>query len=537
MNLILRIALSIFLCLSLSACSHTSEQLNSAEQLMSTTPDSALHILQKLKPNLFTTRSHKALYALLMSQALNKNDIMVESDSLISIATRYYKEDDPVHAGYAWFYLARCANNRGDAKTQADALLKAQEYAEKADNETLKGLIYGDKGLIYGDQSQFDSSIIYTKKAYHSFIAVKNYRNSILSLVTIGYKYLYTSHKKKAIYYLDAANKLTVYCKDADLLSSINRHLGIAYYQLNNYKKAIIYFHKTQLLNNSIHDDNKWYLLASAYVKTNVPDSARFYLSKMNRLNEMAPSYYGLWLTLYERQGDINNALLFSKKVISATDSLYKRKLDVSFVGMEKRYKYQNLQISNQQLAIKNKQNSILLLIILFILSMGIIAFLLWRNRQKNHQLLVKQQLLEKEKNLLEKEIENNNLLEKQLKIQNVILSNVEQYRINAVKRPLSSGGKQAGISPVLNRTFHEELIASMDIQYHDISKRLIERFPDLTERDILICCLLLAEFESGMIASILDVKIESINKHRYRLRTKLELQNPDNLVEYLRNF
>ena len=48
---------------------------------------------------------------------------------------------------------------------------------------------------------------------------------------------------------------------------------------------------------------------------------------------------------------------------------------------------------------------------------------------------------------------------------------------------------------------------------------------------------LTLAGFESGMIATILDVKLESITKYRYRLRLKFQLQNSDNLVDYLRQF
>jgi len=80
-------------------------------------------------------------------------------------------------------------------------------------------------------------------------------------------------------------------------------------------------------------------------------------------------------------------------------------------------------------------------------------------------------------------------------------------------------------------------LIACMDLEYDNISKRLLRDLPALSQRDILICCLLLAGFDTGMIATILDVKLESVTKHRYRLRTKLRLQTTDHLVEFLRQF
>jgi tetratricopeptide (TPR) repeat protein/DNA-binding CsgD family transcriptional regulator len=537
MNRFTRLAIFSTLYLILFGCSHKSDELNSVEQIMETAPDSALYLLQRFNPSLLSARSDKAMYSLLMSQALDKNEIKEESDSLISIATKYYKEENPVHAGYAWFYSARCAYNRGDAKAQADALLKAQEYAEKTDNYKLRGLIYSDKGSIYAAQRQFDSCIISMKKAYNSFICIKDYRNSALCLITIGYKYLYAPNPEMSIRYYLQARKLSIHCKDSDLSSTIYRHLGIAYYQLGNYQQSLRCFYKIQLSNVPVYNYNKYYLLATVFVRTNEFDSARFYLNKVQKLFDMAPSYYQLWMNIYEKEGNMNKALYYSKKITESSDSLHKLNLDVSFAGLEKKYKYQGLQLSNQKLIIENKQNSILLLITLFALSLGAIVVLLWKSRVSNQQLKVQQQLLKHEKNLVEKEKENINLLEQQLKMQNILLLNVEQYRQQSIKRPDAQVGKRTGVSPILNKTFHEELIACMDIQYNDISKRLKNSFSDLTERDILICCLLLAGFDSGMIATILDIKNDSIRIHRTRLRKKLELLNSENLTDYLRQF
>ena len=155
----LRCLLISFLCICLVGCTNSSKELNQAEQLMDTAPDSAFQVLKQINQSRLFTPSHKALYALLMSQALDKHDIKVESDSLIHIATDYYTESEPQHAAYAWFYSARVANNSGNANIQAAALLKAQEYAEKTENSKLKGLVYGEKGTMYKTQGQSDSAI------------------------------------------------------------------------------------------------------------------------------------------------------------------------------------------------------------------------------------------------------------------------------------------------------------------------------------------------------------------------------------------
>jgi len=504
---------------------------------METAPDSSLHILQKLKPNLFSTHSDKAIYALLMSQALDKNDIKVESDSLITVATKYYDKKDPIRAGYAWFYLARCANNRGDAKVRADALLKAQELAEKAENDKLLSFVYSDKADMYEKQQQLDSMIRYKKISYAIFKKDKNNYNSIISLLNIGYAYLNKQQLDSAIVYFGIAKELSVKTNDPLLISTVNRSLGAVYYKNGDTDKALYYLNNTPLTNIALYDSNIWYLKAMIFIQIGNFDSTYVCLNKIKHPNEIAPDYYRLWQSYYEKQGNFKKALYYANRIAKAKDSLSEHSLSMSFAGLEKKYKYQGLQLSNKQLVIQNKQNSILLLIALFLMSLGVAIFLFWRNHVKNHQLKVQKQLLKQEKDLVEKEKENINLLEQQLKMQNILLSNVEQYRKQSVKRPDNHEGKKHGVSPILNQTFHEELIASMDIQYNEISIRLRNRFPDLTERDILICCLILADFDSGMIATILDVKNDSIRMHRTRLRKKLGLQNSENLTAYLRQF
>ena len=76
-----------------------------------------------------------------------------------------------------------------------------------------------------------------------------------------------------------------------------------------------------------------------------------------------------------------------------------------------------------------------------------------------------------------------------------------------------------------------------IDATHRNISTRLVETYQTLTKRDILICCLLLANFDTGMIATILEVQTESINIHRGRLRKKLKLQNQEKLLHFLQTF
>ena len=531
-------------CFCLMACSYIPNELKVAEQQMETAPDSSLKILKKLQPRNINGAYNNALYALLMSQALDKNENKVESDSLISIATDYFDASDPVHAGYAWFYHSRTANNRDSVSEQANNLLKAQEYAEQTNDNKLKGLVYSEKAFMYKNQQQYDSSICYYKYACKSFYKIPDKRNIILCLFKIGDNFLFLSKCDSALYYTKKAEKLVSKNEDILILSSLYKSIGTIYYQLNDYKQALHYYMLVPDTKINIYDSNKCYLIAKTYIKINEIDSARKYLEKVTELQNMAPDYYRLWQAIYKKQGNTQKYIFYANKVNFAIDSLYTSKLAESFAGLEKKYKFQRLKIENQSLIINNKQKEIIIFFALFVLIIFVVIVLFWRLRVKKNQLLVQKQLLinetalvlvEKEK--LEKEKENNALLEKQLKLQNILLSNIEMHQTNILKRPLfwREGSKET-IEKQYN-AFYNELKTYVDMEFNNFTIRLKEKYPLLTENDILISCLLIAQFETGMIATILNVQTDTLNKYRYRLRTKLKLTNSDNLHDFLLHF
>jgi tetratricopeptide (TPR) repeat protein len=511
---------------------------------METHPDSALHILQQLQPSKISGSYNKALFALLMSQALDKNEIKIESDSLTSIATNYFDDSDPVRAGYAWFYHARTAAHRDSVNEEAKNLLKAQEYAEMANDYKLQGLVYGEKGNMYSSQNQTDSAITYFKKAYQSFVFIKDYRNSIVGLLSTATEFEKKSKFDSVRYYYFKAEKIAKYINDQVIISSIYRNIGISYFLQGKYRFALYNYRSAPITNIKIYDSNKFYLMGGLFVKINQPDSARFYLEKVSELGAMAPDYYKLWETVYEKEGDKTMALSYANKVNIATDSLYKKKLETSFAGLEIKYNYQGLQIAKQNLTIKHKQRGLFLSLTLLTLSVFIVVFLFWRIKVKKSELeyqkdiaVKKQELLEKEKENTAKEKENNGLLERQLKLQNILLSNIKMHQTNTVKRPtVWRDGSKETIEKQYE-AFYSELKTYVDMEFDNFTIRLKEKHPILTENDVFISCLLIAEFETGMIATILNVQTDSMNKQRYRLRTKLKLSNSDHLLDYLLHF
>ena len=92
--------LIISIIISLISCTHNKNyptafqpELAKAEAMMYRYPDSALHILQGIQPDIPSENEQYATWALLMTQAQYKNQIE-QSDSLINIAYSYFTKHD-----------------------------------------------------------------------------------------------------------------------------------------------------------------------------------------------------------------------------------------------------------------------------------------------------------------------------------------------------------------------------------------------------------------------------------------------------------
>ncbi|MCL2739365.1 MAG: hypothetical protein FWE30_07975, partial [Bacteroidales bacterium] len=99
----------LLLCCSTVSCINDKTilaTLDTAEALMQEQPDSALYVLQSLDGHYIPYGILRARYALLYTQARDKNYLPISGDSLINIAVRYYSQKkDKQKLGWAYLYL------------------------------------------------------------------------------------------------------------------------------------------------------------------------------------------------------------------------------------------------------------------------------------------------------------------------------------------------------------------------------------------------------------------------------------------------
>lgn len=78
---------------------------------------------------------------------------------------------------------------------------------------------------------------------------------------------------------------------------------------------------------------------------------------------------------------------------------------------------------------------------------------------------------------------------------------------------------------------------STFDSVHHDFFRRLEEAFPELNNKDKMLCAYIKMNLLSKEIAPLLNISLRGVEISRYRLRKKLNLEEGDNLAEFLQKF
>ena len=163
------ILILLFLLLAMIACNDpksVTDALHRAEALMNEHPDSALSILNTLSPDEMGQNSTRAHYALLYTQAQDKNYIDETNDSLISVAVDYYRYTDDVrHKFLSYYYKGRVLANAEDYLNAMTCYMEAEQLADKVGDDYLVGLLYAELGRIYRLYYDYPKSLEAHQKA------------------------------------------------------------------------------------------------------------------------------------------------------------------------------------------------------------------------------------------------------------------------------------------------------------------------------------------------------------------------------------
>ena len=131
---------------------------------METASDSSLAILDNITSPEKLSEKEYAAYCLLLTQALDKNYYIHDSDSLIMIATNYYeKHNDLLPLALSYYYAGRVYSEMHDALQAQQYYLKALALGESLNLPELLIKINSNLGTLYSYQDIYEMALpLYT---------------------------------------------------------------------------------------------------------------------------------------------------------------------------------------------------------------------------------------------------------------------------------------------------------------------------------------------------------------------------------------
>lgn len=175
-------------CVSCGTGRDVSNVLDTAAGLMGDRPEQALSMLESLDVDELSSASGKARYALLYTQALDKNRVDVQSDSLIRLAVDYYdRRGSERERALAHYYYGCVYANLHDTDTAMESLVEAESHAVKTDDSYLQGLIHSRIGNLYSDGYLLKEALQRFERACACFRQAGFRRNEAISLNNQAY--------------------------------------------------------------------------------------------------------------------------------------------------------------------------------------------------------------------------------------------------------------------------------------------------------------------------------------------------------------
>jgi tetratricopeptide (TPR) repeat protein len=513
------------LTLSLTSCSTTPNELKIAEQVMEAHPDSALHILQKLPKEKYNSDANRALYGILLFQALDKNDMTLQPDSLIDFSIDYFlKQEDKPHLAIAYFYKGRELKCKTEYEKASMEYFKSIVNCNPNSDYLLLGKIYGDLAIISLYQKEFKEARKKNQLATSFFKKAGKPEFAYNTLAYVGFAYL---SEKKYVTARSYFKKVYSLSKDSITIGMTLSYLGSSFLNTKQFDSALYYFRKS--LTYPSRGNNlpiRYCSLAEAFFNIEQYDSATIYAIKSLKCTG------GNLFTRREGCRVIANAAYntgdkklmnkYMNKFQEYTDSVLVIESQTKATVIEKQHNSKaKATVAKQNLTIYTLLLTVAILIVLII---GVYLY----HRSKLRKLEIRNYIQE--------------LNSKHVFVSQSITTKIEELKsIQMETRKQTQPSDREKFSKELyNNALHidnwDVFSSEMNHSFNNIVDKLQTEHPALSRKEISWCCLNLLDILNVDRVLLLETTTEGLYKLKQRVAQKLNLVSTKELDTYLRN-
>ena len=539
------------------SCSIKNNQIMSelikSEELMMSSPDSSFFILKGIDPTEIAGKKSQALYALLLSQAMDKNWIDEVDDSLIMTAVNYYRNsNDAEHKFLSYYYLGRVQQNSGNLAKALVSFAVAEEMAGQISDNYSIGLLYAQFGRIYQTLYDYPKSIESFSKACHFYDLANKSSHKVYAKLSLAQLYKSVKQYDKSYEIISEIITAAYDSKDVYLTQQCVQLLFQIYEQQGDMQgtKSLLTSKYVKLCN-----DDLMLMQAKAYAYAlQKSDSAKLYMSRAWKLARNSSDSAQLYFREYKLNkfvGKHDVALKKHEKVLYIQDTIVRKNLQQPILTAQKDYYQTEYKVKAQELKQSKNRLAAFICISVAVIIMLVIAYR-YRIRVKQKQI---ESYIDKIYNL------ESSLLAVNEEADSAIVENVEMR-----KKINSLFGSQFNLIDKLCTTYYETQAANKDkdaiytqvrneieklqsnrkhimqlekiinLYMDNVVARIRETVPQMTEMEIRLCCFYLAGFSAKAISVFTNDSIGNIYMKKVRMKAKIsesDSKDKDVILEY----
>lgn len=578
----IRIAFFFILSFLIVSCHRDMDALNmtfsKVEKCMDLCPDSALNLLKGIPEPEKLWGESQATYALLMTQAMDKNYMKFSSDSLIALALNYYTitQTSPVMYAKALFYHGRVMLELDKEEEALKFFLAAKDIYERTKDHKMLALIAEEVGMINRKQDLYDDALTNFREALTTYKQLKDSLSVISASLNIARVYLFKSEWDSCSLYYNNALEIAV---QKNYLSEITilHELGILYRSMQNLSEAERYFLAAY---EKETDEEKKYMeclsLGYLYMQMGQTENARKYLM-MSANSSKAYTQISAYDCLYFLEKDIDNfeeAIVYHELADSITNAMEELNSRELIASLQKKYENEKLRNDNLQMKVRYT-NFILWGTIAFLFVVACMCYYYYKNRNNKKKIAeIELQIQENEEEIerYQQEIEDIQISKDQVLKENLVLEenrtkvgelNGKIVLLTMQNKTLSEHLKELGgelnvgissgsfihafrlllaikegtLRGKLSNEERQKLFSLFDLIYWNYVSRLLERAPTLTKHDLEICCFLKFGLSHEKLSCIFHTTSDSVTRAKGRLKGRLGISPQDDLDLFLKEF
>ena len=534
--------ITVLLLLCITACrkqSFMADKLLQAEALMNEYPDSALNLLKGITQPELQTQAHHARYALLYSQALDKNYIDLTSDSLINIAVDYYKDRDDVRAKFlSYYYQGRIYTNANNPTQATLAYLEAEQLVDELDDDYAAGLLYEQIGLIYRSYYDFPKSLQAYQQAIEHYTKANRPFHKIYNMFSASDIYRNTQKEDAAYQTLKTALAESRKLNDQSLVKSCINNLILVCIDLERWEEATQWYQEHQKNNSRNYPTVAFYgYIARLHAKNkNFKDAFMLLDETWKKTKSLQDSIHLFHAEsqVHQMNGSWEEAYRSMAKSISHQNKVIRKSLQQPVLTAQNNFLNQELELQKYKAQSERQMRiiGVVLTILLVVAAVYGVSVYIKRQREKYLKQIRKQvariELLKDEKNGMEEEVRKlNQLLLQGGELKDELMQAKGEWTRLEDIRALELYTRLRQDPSLYNPSAdYDALLRWVDIASVRFAERLQESYPHLNVSEITLCSLVRMGYSPSQMAEILHVKIPTVNRYIYRICTSLELPN-----------